>query len=76
MIKIKTCPICGSSRIHLVRRTLRRQHEGKSYTVPNVQFHECPSCGEQLFDTAAIDKIQSRSPAFAKASITKRRKAG
>jgi hypothetical protein len=24
--------------------------QGKSYTVPELEFHECPVCGERVFD--------------------------
>jgi YgiT-type zinc finger domain-containing protein len=64
---IKTCPTCDSTRIRRVRRTLKRSYEGHAYSVPSVEFHHCPDCGEELFDSAAIEKIQSRSPAFAAA---------
>jgi YgiT-type zinc finger domain-containing protein len=76
MLSIKTCPTCGASRIKRIRRTLKRSFNGRTYTVPNVEFYACADCGENLFDTAATDKIQSHSPAFTKsASERKSRKA-
>lgn len=32
----------------------------------NVSFHECPDCGERVFDREAMRRIESRSPAFVK----------
>jgi YgiT-type zinc finger domain-containing protein len=66
MLILKTCPTCGSRKIKRVRRTLRRVFQGRAYVVPNVEFHVYPDCGENLFDSAATDKIQAHSPAFAK----------
>ena len=64
MLDIKFCPTCGSDRLKRVTRTVRREFEGKAYSVPGVAFFECPVCGEQLFPQEAVDKIQSHSPAF------------
>ena len=76
-LTIKTCPLCGSSRIKRLRRTLSRSYRGRNYTVPNVQYFACPDCGERLYDAAAIDKIQAHSPAFARRPAVKKvRKAG
>ena len=30
-----------------------------------LEFHECPACGEKVFDREAMRKIQTHSPAFA-----------
>jgi YgiT-type zinc finger domain-containing protein len=67
MLKHKTCPTCGSKRIKLVRRTLVRTVNGQTFKVPNVQFHHCPDCGEEVFSPQAVSKIQAHSPAFASA---------
>jgi hypothetical protein len=32
--------------------------------VPNLEFEECPDCGERLFDHAAMQKIEAYSPAY------------
>jgi YgiT-type zinc finger domain-containing protein len=63
-VEIHTCPMCGSAKIKVVRRTLRREAHGRSYAVPGVRFFECPSCGEKLYPPESIDKIQAHSPAF------------
>jgi len=64
MPDITTCPLCGSKRITKVKRTLTRRSHGKSYLVPDLEFHECASCGERFFDRAASRKIDQASPAF------------
>jgi YgiT-type zinc finger domain-containing protein len=49
-----------------VRRDLAGEFEGRVYTVPDLEFFECPACGEKVFDKAAMRKIEGCSPAFAK----------
>ncbi|MCL4706488.1 YgiT-type zinc finger protein [bacterium] len=73
MIMITFCPTCGSKKIKKVRKNLTRSFQGQTYTVPNLEFHECPDCGERLYDRDAMRKIESYSPAYAKAR--KRKKA-
>ncbi len=63
---IRQCPTCGSRRIRRVRRDLAGEFEGRVYTVPDLEFFECPACGEKVFDKAAMRKIEGCSPAFAK----------
>jgi YgiT-type zinc finger domain-containing protein len=60
MIDLKTCPTCGSAKIRKVRRTVTRGPVGRRYTVPQLTFHECPACGEQVYGPEAMQKIQSR----------------
>ncbi|MFI5378848.1 MAG: YgiT-type zinc finger protein [Tepidisphaerales bacterium] len=62
MLNHKICPTCGSRELRLVRRTLTRTFKGRRYIVPNVHFHECPICGEQLFSPEAMDKIEGCRP--------------
>jgi YgiT-type zinc finger domain-containing protein len=62
MIDHKICPACGSKSIRKVRRTLNRAYHGEAYRVPNVEFHECPDCGEQVFSPEAVDLIESHRP--------------
>ena len=68
MIDIKTCPTCGSRRIKRVRRTVTRQARGKRYTVPQLTFHECPNCGEQVYCPEAMEKIEAYRPKRGKAA--------
>ena len=46
-LNITTCPSCGSKRIQRVRRNETRKFEGHEYTVPNLEYYECPGCGEK-----------------------------
>lgn len=67
MIDHKTCPTCGSRRIHRVQRTVTRMFRAKRYTVPDLVFYECPNCGEQVFSPEAMDKIEAHRPKLMKA---------
>jgi len=67
MIKIATCPSCGSDKIKRIRRDLTREFRGQTYTVPDVEFHECRACGEKVFDREAMQRIEAHSPVFARA---------
>ena len=76
MIELKTCPTCGSAKIQKVRRTVTRGPIGRRYTVPQLTFHECPACGEQVYGPEAMEKIEvfrgvSRMAEAAPASRTK-----
>ena len=63
-LRITICPTCGSRRIRKVRRDWSRTDAGRSYTVPDLEFFECPGCGEQVFNPQAMRKIEEHSPAF------------
>ncbi|MFN0105195.1 MAG: YgiT-type zinc finger protein [Bryobacteraceae bacterium] len=65
MISITHCPNCGSGAVRPIRRDWTGETRGKSYTVPRLAFHECPDCGERIFDREAMRRIEERSPAFA-----------
>jgi YgiT-type zinc finger domain-containing protein len=71
MLKITKCPTCGSRRLKAVKRNWTDEFEGQRYTVPNLEFHECPACGERLFDRDAMRKIEAHSPAYAKTHATR-----
>jgi len=73
MIKITVCPTCGSNKIKQVKRNWTGNYKGQIYLVPDLEFHECPACGEEMYDAQAMRKIEAHSPAYAK--IQKRRKA-
>jgi YgiT-type zinc finger domain-containing protein len=49
-----------------VKRSLVRVFRGRRYEVPDLEFYECPDCGERLFDRAASRMIEQHSPAFAR----------
>jgi len=62
MLNITECPTCGSGRIKLVRRNWHGESKGRPYVVPNLQFHECPDCGERIYDPTAMRKIEAHRP--------------
>jgi YgiT-type zinc finger domain-containing protein len=61
---IRTCPSCGSKKIRKVRGRISREYEGLKYSVPDVEYYECPDCGERIYGIEAVRKIQAKSPAF------------
>jgi len=63
---ITHCPTCGSREIRKVRRDFAGDFRGCPYTVPDLEFFECPACGEKVFDREAMRRIEAYSPAFAK----------
>jgi YgiT-type zinc finger domain-containing protein len=68
MKPILICPSCGSKHIKKVRRNLHGIYQGQKYTVKNLEYHECPDCGEKVYDREAMQAIESQSPAFAKST--------
>jgi YgiT-type zinc finger domain-containing protein len=72
MLKITTCPTCGSKRIRRVVRTIRGARTGKAFTVAIVSVEECPVCGEMLFDHAALQKIEEHQRRRTKAPPTRK----
>lgn len=64
MITIDTCPTCGSKSIKKVRRDWSGRHDGIPYVVPDLEYYECPECGEKVYDRDAMRRIETCSPAF------------
>lgn len=64
--QIKICPTCGSDQIKHVVRDVTRTYKGQTYTIPKVEFYECPNCGEKVYAREAMLKIESYSPAYRK----------
>jgi YgiT-type zinc finger domain-containing protein len=73
MLKITKCPSCGSSEIRRIRRDWSDEYQGIAYVVPDLEYYECPECGERVYDQNAMRKIESHSPAFKRARPQKRR---
>jgi YgiT-type zinc finger domain-containing protein len=67
-LNITTCPSCGGKRIKRVRRNWTGNFKGKEYTVPNLEYYECPDCGEKVYDREAMRQIEAHSPAFKRAA--------
>ena len=63
-MEINTCPSCGSRRIEKLRRDWNGDFQGKHYVVRDLEYYECPVCGERVFDREAMRKFEARSPAF------------
>jgi len=73
-LNITTCPTCGSKKIKSVRQNATRNFKGKDYIVPNLEYYECPNCGEKIYDREAMRQIEAHSPAF-KRETSKRKPA-
>ncbi|MDQ3009693.1 MAG: type II toxin-antitoxin system MqsA family antitoxin [Acidobacteriota bacterium] len=71
MLKITKCPTCGSDKIEKVCRDLTETFDSQTYTVPALEFYECPNCGEQLYDREAMRKIEAHLPSYAKKKMKK-----
>jgi len=71
-LQIKVCPTCGSDRIEQVVRDVTRKHKGQTYTVPSVEYYDCPNCGEKVYDHEAMKKIEAYSPAYQKGRVVVR----
>jgi YgiT-type zinc finger domain-containing protein len=65
-LHIKICPTCGSKEIKRVIRDVVRNYKEQTYAVPNVEFYDCPNCGEKVYDREAMLKIEAYSPAYRK----------
>jgi YgiT-type zinc finger domain-containing protein len=58
ILKIASCPTCGSRRITKVRRSVTGTFRGRKYTVPDLNFFECPDCGEKVYSREALREIE------------------
>jgi len=65
-LQITECPSCQSPRIKRVKKNQRRTFKGEAYVVPNLEYWECPECGEHVYDHAAMGQIEAHSPAYTK----------
>ena len=59
MLKLKTCPTCGSRRVRQVREDVTFNIRGRRHIVRDLQFIRCDACGEKLFDLEASRKIDA-----------------
>ena len=68
-LQITVCPNCGSDKIRKVKRDWIDQIQEQAYIVPNLEFYECPTCGEKLYDREAMRTIEAYSPLFRKKQV-------
>ena len=71
-LKLSVCPNCGKKNLKKVRKTVSGTRQGKPYSAPAVEFYECPGCGEQIYDPAAIQRIEQHSHVRARQSPAKK----
>ncbi len=57
------CPACGSDEIKKVRRSWTGEFRGKTCTIPDLEFHQCPACWERILDRKALRRIRASVPA-------------
>jgi len=72
-LNIKICPSCGGTKIRKVRGNWTGVFKGETYTVPNLEYYECPDCGEKVYDREAMRQIEAHSPAFKRAPSKRKR---
>ena len=68
-LRITICPNCGSDKIQKVKQDWVDQIQEQTYIVPNLEFYECPTCGEKLYDREAMRAIEAYSPSFRKKRV-------
>ena len=71
-VTITVCPSCGSRQIKNVKKDWIGEFHGETYTVPALEFYDCPDCGEKVYDRQAMQTIEAYSPAFARTRSTKK----
>lgn len=71
-IKLAVCPNCYGKNLKKVRRTVSGTRQGKGYSVPGVEFYECPDCGERTYDPVAMRQIEQHSRVGVKNKSEKR----
>lgn len=74
MIDITVCPTCESRRIQRVRKSIVRIYKKKRITIPDVEYYECPDCGEELYDQDAMRIIEAHHPVYRKSSAARNRR--
>ena len=72
MEKITNCPTCGSNKIRSIKKDQTREFKGQKYVVPDLEYQECPVCGEEIYSPDAVRKIETYSPAFTQSEKQKK----
>ena len=55
----KRCPTCGNAKIRLVRSDYKTRIKGRDVLVPKLERQECSRCGEVLFDSEAMARLEA-----------------
>lgn len=71
-LKLSVCPNCGNKNLKKVRKAVTGTRQGKRYSAPDVEFYECPDCGERIYEPSAIRQIEQHSHARVKQRPTRR----
>jgi YgiT-type zinc finger domain-containing protein len=53
------CPTCGRPGVRRVTRDVATRIGATELVVRGVEVDECPSCGERLYDLAALRRIRA-----------------
>jgi YgiT-type zinc finger domain-containing protein len=72
MVSITICPSCGSKRIKRVRRNWTGRFQNETFAVPDLEYYECPDCGEKVYEPEAMRRIEEYSPTYRKTRVKKR----
>jgi len=64
LMNIKICPTCGSNKVKHLQKDWVGKYKGTTYSVPSLNFFECPECGEKIYDKEAMLQIEEKSPAL------------
>lgn len=59
MLTITRCPTCGSDKIARARRDWTVTVGSRVVTVPDLEFYECPNCGERVYEPEAMRRIDA-----------------
>ncbi|MBI4924406.1 MAG: YgiT-type zinc finger protein [Bdellovibrio sp.] len=57
---ITICPICDSKKIKKIIGNLNCKRDKHYFTVPNITYYFCQSCGEKLTDVENEIKIDNQ----------------
>jgi len=68
-LRITRCPNCGSDQIRLLTQDWANEFDHQVYVVPDLEFYQCPQCGERVYNREAMRKIEAYSPALAQQQV-------
>ena len=56
-MKIYTCPSCNVKSLERIKGNIKRRVGRRNIIIPDVEYEKCNSCGEELYGSEALDKI-------------------